>query len=222
VAKLYEQYAIDKWSLADRGYLASVHPLELWMAAYLRQHPGATLSEMTAASEKERQEVYQWLFKTHRKHAQDKRIAGLIEMEGFMEIHKQWKKMGYPFESLVPSYATTLGASADRPASLAEMMGIIVNGGVRKPTRARRPRCTSPPTRRMKPWSRRGTEVRRSKCCRRKWPRPWPRRSAAWCRTVRPSGRRRRLSAPTACPSRWAARRGRATSASTCMAPAAA
>jgi len=132
VAKLYEQYAIDKWSLADRGYLASVHPLELWMAAYLRVHPGATLTEMTAASEKERQEVYQWLFKTHRKHAQDKRIAGLLEMEGFMEIHKQWKKMGYPFESLVPSYATTLGASADRPAALAEMMGIIVNGGVRK------------------------------------------------------------------------------------------
>ncbi|SHN17197.1 Membrane carboxypeptidase (penicillin-binding protein) [Duganella sacchari] len=132
VAKLYDQYAIDKWSLADRGYLASVHPLELWMAAYLRLHPGATLSQMTAASEKERQEVYQWLFKTHRKHAQDKRIAGLIEVEGFMEIHKQWKKMGYPFESLVPSYATTLGASADRPAALAEMMGIIVNGGVRK------------------------------------------------------------------------------------------
>jgi membrane peptidoglycan carboxypeptidase len=132
VAKLYEQYAMGNWSLADRGYLASVHPLELWMAAYLRLHPGATLSQMTAASENERQEVYQWLFKTHRKHAQDKRIAGLIEVEGFMEIHKQWKKMGYPFESLVPSYATTLGASADRPAALAELMGIIVNGGVRK------------------------------------------------------------------------------------------
>jgi len=102
------------------------------MAAYMRLHPGATLSQMTAASEKERQEVYQWLFKTHHKHAQDKRIAGLIEVEGFMEIHKQWKKMGYPFESLVPSYATTLGASADRPAALAELMGIIVNGGVRK------------------------------------------------------------------------------------------
>ncbi|NYE64181.1 membrane peptidoglycan carboxypeptidase [Duganella sp. 1224] len=132
VAKLYEQYSADNWSLADRGYLARVHPLELWMAAYMLKHPGATLTQMTAASEKERQEVYQWLFKTHRKHAQDKRIAGLIEVEGFMEIHKQWKKMGYPFDSLVPSYATTLGASADRPASLAEMMGIIVNGGVRK------------------------------------------------------------------------------------------
>jgi membrane peptidoglycan carboxypeptidase len=132
VSKLYEQYGIDKWNLADRGYLASVHPLELWMVAYLRTHPGATLSQMMAASDKERQEVYQWLFKTHHKHAQDKRIAGLLEMEGFMEIHKQWKKMGYPFESLVPSYATTLGASADRPAALAELMGIIVNGGVRK------------------------------------------------------------------------------------------
>jgi membrane peptidoglycan carboxypeptidase len=42
--------------------------------------------------------------------------------------------MGYPFDSLVPSYATTLGASADRPIALAELMGIIINGGVRKPT----------------------------------------------------------------------------------------
>jgi membrane peptidoglycan carboxypeptidase len=42
--------------------------------------------------------------------------------------------MGYPFDSLVPSYATTLGASADRPIALAELMGILVNGGVRKPT----------------------------------------------------------------------------------------
>ena len=132
LAKLYEQYGVDKWSLADRGYLANVHPLELWMVGYLRHHEGATLSQMVAASNKERQDVYQWLFNTHRKHAQDRRIAGLLEMEGFLEIHRQWKKMGYPFDSLVPSYATALGASADRPAALAEMMGIIVNGGVRK------------------------------------------------------------------------------------------
>jgi hypothetical protein len=42
--------------------------------------------------------------------------------------------MGYPFASMTPSYASALGASADRPAALAEMMGIIINGGVRKPT----------------------------------------------------------------------------------------
>jgi len=134
IPKMYEMYDPRAMSLADRGYVASVHPLELWLVSYLRTHPKASWSEVTAASVKERQEVYSWLFKTHRKHAQDNRIAGLLEVEAFLKIHAQWKKMGYPFDSLVPSYATTLGASADRPAALAEMMGIIVNGGVRKPT----------------------------------------------------------------------------------------
>ena len=81
VDKLYDQYAIDQWSLADRGYLASIHPLELWMVAYLHANPGSTLTQMNAASEKERQDVYQWLLKTKRKHAQDRRIAGLLEVE---------------------------------------------------------------------------------------------------------------------------------------------
>jgi membrane peptidoglycan carboxypeptidase len=133
IAKMYEQYAPANMSLADRGYVASVHPLELWLVGYLRTHPKAGWSDAVAASVKERQEVYSWLFKTNRKNAQDKRIAGLLEVESFLKIHAQWKKMGYPFDSLVPSYATTLGASADRPAALAELMGIIINGGVRKP-----------------------------------------------------------------------------------------
>ncbi|QNA88154.1 penicillin-binding protein [Massilia sp. Dwa41.01b] len=133
IARMYEQYAPANMSLADRGYVASTHPLELWLVGYLQTHPKAGWSEVVAASVRERQEVYSWLFKTSRKNAQDKRIAGLIEVEAFLKIHAQWKKMGYPFDSLVPSYATTLGASADRPAALAELMGIIVNGGVRKP-----------------------------------------------------------------------------------------
>jgi membrane peptidoglycan carboxypeptidase len=133
IPKMYEMYDPKNMSLADRGYVASVHPLELWLVSYLRTHPKAGWTEVTEASVRERQEVYSWLFKTHRKHAQDKRIAGLLEVEAFLKIHAQWKKMGYPFDSLVPSYATTLGASADRPAALAELMGIIVNGGLRKP-----------------------------------------------------------------------------------------
>jgi membrane peptidoglycan carboxypeptidase len=133
IAKMYETYAPENMSLADRGYVSSIHPLELWVVGYLREHQKAGWKEVADASVKQRQEVYSWLFNTHRKHAQDKRIAGLIEVEAFLKIHAQWKKMGYPFDSLVPSYATTLGASADRPAALAEMMGIIVNGGLRKP-----------------------------------------------------------------------------------------
>jgi membrane peptidoglycan carboxypeptidase len=133
IARMYETYAPANMSLADRGYVATIHPLELWMVGYLRKNPKATFSETVAASVKERQLVYSWLFNTHRKHAQDRRIAGLLEVEAFLKIHAQWKKMGYAFDSLVPSYATTLGASADRPAALAEMMGIIINEGVRKP-----------------------------------------------------------------------------------------
>jgi membrane peptidoglycan carboxypeptidase len=130
---MYQTYDPQNMSLADRGYVSSIHPLELWLVGYLRNHPKAGWDEVVGASVKERQEVYSWLFKTHHKHAQDNRIAGLIEVEAFLKIHAQWKKMGYPFDSLVPSYATTLGASADRPAALAELMGILVNGGVRKP-----------------------------------------------------------------------------------------
>ncbi|WP_338844782.1 transglycosylase domain-containing protein [Massilia sp. W12] len=134
LSRLYEQYAPEAMPLQDRGYVARIHPLELVVVGYLRQKPGASLSDVIAASAKERQQVYTWLFNTHRKHAQDKRIAGLLEVEGFLEVHKQWKKMGYPFDSMVPSYASALGASADRPSALAEMMGIIINDGVRKPT----------------------------------------------------------------------------------------
>ncbi len=133
LAKLYEQYTPAQMSLADRGYVASVHPLELWLVGYLRDHPRASQTQVMQASSAERQAVYAWLFSTHRKQAQDKRILGLLEGEGFLEIHRQWAHMGYPFDSLVPSYATALGASADRPAALAELMGILVNDGLRKP-----------------------------------------------------------------------------------------
>ena len=34
----------------------------------------------------------------------------------------------------MPSYATAIGSSADRPAALAELIGIILNDGVRQPT----------------------------------------------------------------------------------------
>ncbi|ABE42150.1 transglycosylase domain-containing protein [Polaromonas sp. JS666] len=131
--KLYQQFAPGQMSLADRGYVAGVHPLELWLVGYLRGHPGASQSQVMQDSHAERQAVYSWLFSSRRKQAQDKRILGLLEGEGFVEIHRQWALTGYPFDTLVPSYATAIGASADRPAALAELMGILVNDGLRKP-----------------------------------------------------------------------------------------
>lgn len=132
--RLYRDYAIERFNLADRGYIAGIHPLELWLVSYLRAYPGATLPEVIKASSAERQAVYSWLFKTRRKGAQDRRIRSLIELEAFLEIHKSWQRLGYPFDSLAPSYATALGSSADRPAALAELVGILLNDGVRLPT----------------------------------------------------------------------------------------
>jgi hypothetical protein len=132
--KYYEQFGPDKFSLADQGYIAQVHPLELWLARYLRSHPQAKWDDIVGASEKERLEVYSWLMRNKRKNAQDRRIRSLLEVEAFLEIHKDWKRLGYPFNSLVPSYATSIGSSADRPAALADLMAILVNDGVRPPS----------------------------------------------------------------------------------------
>jgi membrane peptidoglycan carboxypeptidase len=128
---LYETYGPEKFNLNDRAYIAQVHPLELWLVAYLRTHPGAGWNEITKASQKERVEIYDWLINTSHKNAQDLRILSLLEIESFQEIHKRWRKLGYPFGSLVPSYATAIGSSADRPAALAELMGVILNDGVK-------------------------------------------------------------------------------------------
>jgi membrane peptidoglycan carboxypeptidase len=130
---LRDRHGPGRWSLADRGYLAGVHPLELWVAAHLRQHPDATLDEAIASSAGQRQDVYRWLFRTRHKGAQDVRIHTLLEADAFAEIQKSWQRLGYPFESLTPSYASALGASGDRPAALAELMGVIVNRGMLLP-----------------------------------------------------------------------------------------
>ncbi|MEO8279243.1 MAG: transglycosylase domain-containing protein [Ideonella sp.] len=132
--KLYDKYAIDKFSLPDRGYLARIHPLELWVAAQLQVKPQATMTEVLAAGKPERQEVYGWLFRTRAKAAQNRRILSLLEIDAFAEIQRAWQRLGYPFERLVPSYATAIGSSGDRPAALAELMGIIVNQGIRQPS----------------------------------------------------------------------------------------
>lgn len=135
VAQLYSRNAPEAFDLPDRGYVARVHPLELWLVGYRVQHPQASLADALAASADQRQAVYRWLFRTRSRSAQDSRIFTVLEVEAFLDIHRRWARLGYPFGHLVPSLATALGSSGDRPAALAELMGIIVNDGVRLPTR---------------------------------------------------------------------------------------
>ena len=45
---------------------------------------------------------------------------GLSEVEAFTDIHRRWQRLGYPFDSLTPSYATAIGSSVSgrtRPTS---------------------------------------------------------------------------------------------------------
>jgi len=134
IEQLHQKYSPANFDLQDQGYITKVHPLELWLVGYLVQHPDATRAEVIAASTEQRQNVYRWLFKSSRKNAQQRRIMTLLEDEAFKQIHTAWDRLGYPFGSLTPSYATSIGASGDRPAALAELMGILRNDGMRLPT----------------------------------------------------------------------------------------
>lgn len=134
LADLYESYGPGKYDLPDQGYIAKAHPLDLWLVGYLLQHPDAQFKDAVAASQFERQEVYGWLFKSRHKGARDSRIRTMMEVEAFLDIHQRWQRVGYPFDHLVPSLATAIGSSGDRPAALAELIGIIQNDGIRLPT----------------------------------------------------------------------------------------
>ncbi|MGD8662086.1 MAG: transglycosylase domain-containing protein, partial [Desulfobacterales bacterium] len=133
INRLYYKYDPQKRSLSDVAHLAGIHPLELWLVAYLWHHPNANYEAVYQKSKSARLDAYGWLYRTSRKYRQDKRIRIILEQDAFESIHRAWQRLGYPFKKLVPSYATAIGSSADRPEALAELMGIIVNEGIYKP-----------------------------------------------------------------------------------------
>jgi membrane peptidoglycan carboxypeptidase len=132
--RLYSRYDAARFSLDDRAYLAGVDPLELWLVAYLRRDPGASKSNVIAASDEARQQAYAWLFRTRNLRKQNVRIREMAEEQAFDRLLRDWKRQGYPFGQLVPSLATAIGSSGDRPDALATLVGIILNGGVSQPT----------------------------------------------------------------------------------------
>jgi membrane peptidoglycan carboxypeptidase len=133
-AALYNRTSTATHSWQDRGYLAGVHPLELWTMQLVLQNPEATWADAISSGKDVRQNVYRWLTASTNRQAQNLRIQPLIEAETFEEIFLSWKRLGYPFAQLVPSYATSIGSSADRPDALAELVGIVLRGGMRYPS----------------------------------------------------------------------------------------
>lgn len=134
IAKLVKAYGKPELNLSDYGYLLSRHPLELWTIGQLQKDPKVEWEQLVELSADAREQTGKWLFQPRNKRAQDLRLKIVFEKMAFQEMHRDWKKLGYPFNSLVPSYATSIGSSADRPSALAELMGIIVNDGVLMPS----------------------------------------------------------------------------------------
>ncbi|RQH05420.1 transglycosylase domain-containing protein [Paraburkholderia dinghuensis] len=134
LAKEYDKYAIDRFNLNDRGYISGVHPLELWLLNYLRAHPGATLDQVQHDSKDVRLYTYSWLFKTKYYATQNRRIRHMIELRAYDAIGQSWRALGYPFANITPSYGAAIGASGDRPAALAQLIGLVASDGEKLPT----------------------------------------------------------------------------------------
>ena len=97
IHQLYQNYGPGAYSLPDQGYIARVHPLELWLLGYLMERPQATFEEAVKASEAQRQEVYGWLFKSRHRSARDVRVRTMLEVEAFSDIHQRWQRVGYSY-----------------------------------------------------------------------------------------------------------------------------
>jgi len=131
--KLFSDYDPSDFSFEDQSFLVRLHPLHLWLARHLQTDRAPTVADAWAVSDEAKTAAAAWLFKTRRKGTQDLRIKQMLEEDAFKLIHKRWARLGYPFPSLVPSYATSIGSSADRPDALAKLVGIILNDGLLKP-----------------------------------------------------------------------------------------
>ena len=134
VAKLFRAYHNPRLTLADHAYLLGLHPLDLWCAGELRKEPGLSWEKLYASSAEARRIGSSWLLNSRNQHAQDLRLRIRIEKDAFARMAPYWQRLGFPFKNLVPTYATAIGSSSDRPVALAELVGILVNDGMRRPS----------------------------------------------------------------------------------------
>ncbi|MGH7795956.1 MAG: transglycosylase domain-containing protein [Candidatus Binatia bacterium] len=134
VSKLYRAYDNPHLTLADHAYLLSLHPLDLWSAGELRKQPKLAWEKLFAASGEARRVSSAWLLDNRNRRAQDLRLRIRMEKDAFNRMAPYWQNLGFPFKTMVPTYATAIGSSSDRPVALAELVGILVNDGVRRPS----------------------------------------------------------------------------------------
>ncbi len=133
VSRLYRAYGNPSLDLADFGYLLGRHPIDVWMAGELFREPRVSWATIVERSSNVRQIVSRWLLRPKSRRAQDLRLRIRFEQDAFARMTPYWQRLGFPFQRLVPSLATAIGSSSDRPMALADFVGILVNNGIRRP-----------------------------------------------------------------------------------------
>jgi membrane peptidoglycan carboxypeptidase len=133
IAKLFRAYRNPRLTLVDYAYLLSIHPLDLWCATEYRKNPNLSWNDLLDGSREARRQGSAWLLHARNHRAQDLRLRIKIEKDAFARLIPYWQKVGFPFKTMVPSYASAIGSSGDRPVALAELVGILLNDGVRRP-----------------------------------------------------------------------------------------
>jgi membrane peptidoglycan carboxypeptidase len=134
ISKLFRAYQNPRLTLVDYAYLLALHPLDLWCASEYRKNPDLSWENLFAISNDARRQGSAWLLNPRNRRAQDLRLRIRMEKDAFGRMVPYWQRLGFPFKTMVPSYATAIGSSSDRPVALAELIGILVNDGVRRPS----------------------------------------------------------------------------------------
>lgn len=129
ISRLVTSHLRGQYNMNDIGYVAKLHPILLYVAKQMLAKPDITYAQLVTESTQVRRESYSWLFKNKKKQAQWIRVYSVLEAQGFEAILDQWQRIGFPFEYIVPSLATALGSSGDKPRALAKLVGIVINGG---------------------------------------------------------------------------------------------
>ena len=133
VSRWIKAYGIPSLHLLDYAYLLDIHPLSVWCAGQLLRDPALSWEQIWKRSSELRKLSTAWLFEKRQWRAQNLRLSIRIEQDAFARMTPAWRRLGFPYERLVPSLAAAIGNSGDRPEALAELMGIIVNDGQLRP-----------------------------------------------------------------------------------------
>ena len=209
-ARLFRAYQNPRLTLIDYAYLLSMHPLDLWCATEFCKDADLPWEKLWSSSSGSASPGLR-LVAQHRNHrAQNVRLRIRIERDAFTRMTPYWQRLGFPFKTMVPTYATAIGSSSDRPVALAELVGILVNDGVRRPATSLT-KIHFASRHALRNFARKNRGIKASRCSPRKSPAPCAKRWPKWSSRAPRAGLTACSNSPTARTSLSAARPAPAT-----------